>query len=199
MNELTAEAWEQRYQEQRDPWDLGHPAPPFVSLLSSANAPQPGKVAVLGAGAGHDALLLAASGFEVTGFDFAPTAIARATANAQAKQLSAQFLQRNIFDLATEFPSSFDYILEHTCFCALDPQLRPQYVQLATKILRPKAQLIALFFTHQRVGGPPFGIQPPEIKELFSPYFDFVRFEIAQDSILRRQGEEHLAILQLKS
>jgi methyl halide transferase len=65
MINLTAEAWEQRYQKNSDRWDLGCPAPPFINLLASTNAPQPGKIAVLGCGRGHDALLFAEAGFEV--------------------------------------------------------------------------------------------------------------------------------------
>lgn len=199
MSELTAAAWEQKYQENQDRWHLGCPAPPFINLLDSKIAPPPGKIAVLGCGKGQDALLFSAAGFEVVGFDFAPSAIEHATNLAQARALTAQFLQRDIFDLAAEFPQSFDYILEHTCFCAIDPTLRSSYVQLVKNLLRPHGQLIALFYTHQRSGGPPFGIKPTEILDFFAPEFDVVLFQAANDSIARNQGEEHLAIFQLKS
>ncbi len=198
MDNLTAQAWEQRYQDQRDPWDLGYPAPPFVNLLARDNAPQPGKIAVLGCGKGHDALLFAESGYEVMGVDFATSAIASATTTAQARKLDARFLQRDIFTLADEFANSFDYVLEHTCFCAIDPSLRSQYVEVVKSILRPKGQLIGLFYTHKRPGGPPFGIKPSEVLTHFAD-FEPVVFQPAQDSIERRRGDEHLAIFQLKS
>uniref|UniRef100_A0A832H0Z7 Methyltransferase domain-containing protein n=1 Tax=Oscillatoriales cyanobacterium SpSt-402 TaxID=2282168 RepID=A0A832H0Z7_9CYAN len=199
MVDLTAEAWEQRYQEGRDRWDLGCPAPPFIHLLASAQAPKPGRIAVLGCGSGHDGMLFAAAGFDVIGFDFAPSAIARARASAKTRELNAQFLQRNIFELETEFLHSFDYVLEHTCFCAIDATLRLQYVQVVKSLLRPNGQLIALFFTHNRADGPPFSVKPQVILDLFSPDFDIVLFKPAKDSIARRQGEEHLAILQVRS
>jgi methyl halide transferase len=199
MSDLTAAAWEQKYQENQDPWHLGCPAPPFINLLASALAPPPGRIAVLGCGKGQDALLFSAAGFEVIGFDFAPSAIEYATNSAQARALTAQFLQHDIFDLETEFSHGFDYILEHTCFCAIDPTLRSPYVQLVKNLLRPQGQLIALFYTHERSGGPPFGIQPSEILDLFSPYFDVISFQAAKDSIARKQDEEHLAIFQIKS
>ncbi len=66
---LKLDYWEQRYQEGRTGWDLGQPAPPFGHLLAQQDAPQPGKMAVLGAGRGENALLFADRGFEVTGFD----------------------------------------------------------------------------------------------------------------------------------
>ena len=96
------EYWENRYIEGKTGWDLGQAAPPFVSLLNAA-APKAGKIAVLGSGSGYDALLFAQRGFEVIGFDFAPSAIASATELAQNSGISAQFLQRNIFDLPAEF------------------------------------------------------------------------------------------------
>jgi methyl halide transferase len=199
MIDLTAEAWEQRYQEHRDRWDLGCPAPPLINLLASAQAPKPGQMAVLGCGSGQDALLFAAAGFDVIGFDFAPSAISRASATAKARKLNAQFRQRNIFALEPEFCHSFDYVLEHTCFCAIDVALRSQYVQVVKKLLRPQGQLIGLFYTHSRLDGPPFGVKPQTIVELFSPDFEILRFNTAKDSIARRKGEEHLAIFQLKS
>ena len=199
MDNLTAQAWEKRYQDKGDRWNLGFPAPPFVSLLASDRAPQPGKLAVIGCGKGHDAFFFAKSGFEVTGFDFAPSAIAEATATAKAKNIKAQFIQRDIFTLSEEFAGSFDYVLEHTCFCAIDPSLRSQYVEVVKSLLRPRGKLIALLYTHNRPDGPPFGIKPQEVLDYFAADFEPVLFQQAQDSIPRRQGNEHLAIFQLKS
>ena len=198
MTDLTAKAWEQKYQEDRAPWDLGCPAPPFINLLASANAPQPGKIAVLGCGRGHDALLFAESGFEVIGFDFADSAIAEATTTARARQIEAQFLQQDIFSLNRDFAHTFDYVLEHTCFCAIDPAKRFQYVEVVKNILRPGGKLIGLFYTHNRPDGPPFGIKPQQVLDFFVPDFKPTIFQIAKDSISRRQGDEHLAIFQLQ-
>ena len=198
MMDLTAKAWEQRYQEGRDRWNLGCPAPPFINLLTSANAPQPGKMAVLGCGKGHDALLFAESEFEVTGFDFASSAIVEANTIAKAREISAQFWQRDIFTLNYDFADCFDYVLEHTCFCAIDPVQRSQYVEVVKSILRPGGKLIGLFYTHNRPDGPPFGIKPQEVLDFFTPDFEPIVFQVAKNSIARRQGDEHLAIFQLK-
>jgi methyl halide transferase len=100
--------------------------------------------------------------------------------------------------LEPAFHHSFDYVLEHTCFCAIDPTLRSQYVQVVRQLLRPEGKLIALFFTHSRDGGPPFGVTPQAILDYFAPDFDVLMFQPATDSIARRQGEEHLAIFQLR-
>ena len=198
MADLTAEAWEKRYQEGQDRWDLGCPAPPLINLLASAQAPIPGRMAVLGCGSGQDAMLFSSAGFDVIGFDFASSAIDRAQTIARARELNTQFLQRNIFELETEFLHSFDYVLEHTCFCTLDAALRSQYVQVVKELLRPHGQLIALFYTRNRSDGPPFAIKPQAILDLFTPYFDIILFKAAKDSIAHRKGEEHLAIFQVR-
>lgn len=196
---MTPDVWEQHYREGRDRWDLGCPAPPLVNLLASSEAPKPGRLAVLGCGSGQDAMLFAAAGFDVVAYDFAAIAIARARATAQVSGLTAQFLQRNIFELEPEFHHKFDYVLEHTCFCAIEPTLRPQYVQVVRQLLQPQGQLIALFFTHSRHNGPPFGSNPQQILDYFEPNFDCLMFKLAHDSIAQRQGEEHLAIFQVRS
>lgn len=184
--------WEQRYQEKTTRWDLGQAAPAFVSLLDSQAPPNPGRTAVLGCGRGYDALLFAERGFEVVGFDFAPSAIASATSLAQFANGCATFLQRDIFDLATEFPHEFDYIVEHTCFCAIPPERRHEYVHLVHSLLRPQGELIAVFFTHARPGGPPFGLTPTEIYQYFETDFEIVFLEPVSNSIPSRQGEEHI-------
>lgn len=199
MSDLSSTVWEKRYQTGDAPWDLGFPAPPFVNLLSSPEAPETGRIAVLGCGGGHDAMLFAEAGFEVVGFDFAQTAIDRANARANDRGIAGiQFLKRDIFDLETEFASGFDYVLEHTCFCAIDPELRSRYVQLIHTILKSQGQLISIFYTHNRSGGPPFGVKPQEILDYFEPQFDRILFQPAIDSIDRRKGDEYLGIFQVR-
>lgn len=188
--------WENRYQEGTARWDLGQPAPPFVTLLHAADAPKPGRMAVLGAGNGHDALLFADRGFEVVGFDFAPSAVTQATAAAQMRGLSARFLQRDIFALEPEFTEAFDYVLEHTCFCAIDPSQRDAYVQVVSRLLRSGGELIGLFWARPQPGGPPFGTTPEEIQQRFAPEFEVKSLIKAIDSVEGRRNEEYLARFQ---
>ncbi|MBD0336130.1 MAG: methyltransferase domain-containing protein [Cyanobacteria bacterium Co-bin13] len=196
---LNVNFWEQHYQEGRTRWDLGQPAPPFVSWLKSTNAPPPGKAIVLGSGRGYEAMLFAEQGFEVTAVDFAPSAIADASQIAADRGLSIQFLQRDIFDLVPEFAGQFDYVIEHTCFCAIDPSLRPAYLDLVTELLKPGGELLAIFFTHGRPGGPPFGSTPEQIQQLFEPRFTVMSLRPVTNSVEARRGEEHVGHLHLKT
>ena len=192
------EYWENRYQEGTTRWDLGQAAPPLQSWLNLPQAPPPGKIAVLGCGRGYDAILFAQHGFEAIGFDFASSAIADATALAQGRRSSAKFMQRDIFELPAEFLHEFDYVLEHTCFCAIDPSLRSAYVKLARNILRSQGELIGLFWAHTRPGGPPFGATTEEIQQLFAPNFNILSLELVTNSIPERQGDEYLGHFRFK-
>lgn len=197
--------WEERYQQGTTGWDLGEPAPPFVDFLQSSDAPVPGRTAVLGCGRGYDALLFASYGFDVVGFDFATSAIEDAfkyqqllinqslilKASGQSLPTSATFLQRDIFELPQEFSEQFDYVIEHTCFCAIPPEKRLDYVQLVASILKPKGQLFGLFFTHSRPGGPPFAVTPAEIQQYFQGKFEILALHPVTNSTPSRQQEEH--------
>jgi SAM-dependent methyltransferase len=194
---LSADFWQGRYHEGTAHWDLGEPAPPFMSLLQSPQAPSPGKMAVLGAGQGHDALLFAQHGFEVIGFDFAPFAVEVATAAAHAQNLKAQFLQRDIFTLPSEFANQFDYVLEHTCYCAILPEQRAEYVEIVRAILRPGGELIALFWAHERAGGPPFGTTQQELQARFASGFEISDWQRPTNSVAARQQEEYLVRLRV--
>ena len=65
-------------------------------------------------------------------------------------------------------------------------------MQLAKSILKPQGQLIGLFFTHNRPGGPPFGMTPDEIRHYFQTDFQILSLIPATNSVPERQGEEHL-------
>ena len=196
---LNPEFWEHRYQEGTTRWDLGQAAPPLAHLLTQPDAPEPGRAIALGCGRGHDALLFARHGFEVLGVDYAPSAIAAATAAATAQELPAQFIQRDIFELLPEYAGQFDYVIEHTCFCALEPDLRDRYVDLAASLLKPDGKLLGLFFTHDRPSGPPYGSTPEEIRQHFERQFEIASLAPTPHSVPSRQNEEHLGIFQKRS
>jgi SAM-dependent methyltransferase len=136
-------------------------------------------------------MLFAQYGFEAVGFDFAPTAIAQA--RQLAGDLPIHFEERDIFSLAQDYAGAFDYVLEHTCFCAIAPAQRPAYVQLVYQLLRPAGELIALFWAHQRPAGPPFGSTADEIHQLFEPYFRLMDWQHPKNSVPERRDEEILA------
>jgi methyl halide transferase len=190
------EFWATRYQNQSTPWDLGQPAPSFVSLLKQHEERfPPGKMAVVGSGYGHDAGFFGESGFEVIGFDYVPEAVAGAN---ERYGRYARFVQADIFNLPGEYLGMFDYVLEHTCFCAIRPRQREGYVQAVYSLLQPGGTLIGLFWAHTEEGGPPYSTNRQELEHLFSSLFDIENMTIPPDSVADRQGEELLMIARRK-
>lgn len=193
-----SEFWENRYLTADALWDLGEPTPPLVSFFAKAIAPTTGKIIVLGCGQGQDAVFLAQQGLEVTAVDFAPSAIQATQDLAQAKQVSLTIVEQDIFSLKADYKNQFNYLFEHTCFCAIAPENRQKYVELAATLLKPNGVLYGIFFTHNRTGGPPWKTTTEEIQNLFSPYFDIESLDLITNSIPVRQGLEHWGMLRRK-
>ncbi|MBZ0189862.1 MAG: methyltransferase domain-containing protein, partial [Candidatus Obscuribacterales bacterium] len=121
--------WELCYQQGKTPWEYGSFAPPLKTFLTTPYKMPPGNLAVLGCGTGHDALLLAQSGYQVTAIDFCQSAINATYQKFEQAGLAGKtafLLHRNIFDLY-EYHGYFDSIFEHTCFCSIDPGDRKRY------------------------------------------------------------------------
>jgi methyl halide transferase len=187
--------WDQRYEQANIPWDLGGPSPPFARWLREGHMP-PGKMMVLGAGRGHDARLFARAGFDVTAVDFSETAVS-AMRSLTNPALPLNIVQANIFDLPAGYNDSFDYVLEYTCYCAINPARRPDYANLVQRVLKPGGQLIALAFPlGDRVGGPPFAVSVAEMVALFTRRgFHLAHREQPPDSVPPRRGNEELLVL----
>jgi SAM-dependent methyltransferase len=188
--------WEADYQRGTDGWDLGGPTPVFKRLASTKRF-KPGRMIVLGAGRGHDAREFSRHGFEVTAVDFSDFVVE------QMRKLTdpatpVEILQHDIFKLPDELNHSFDYLLEYTCFCAIDPQRRTEYADLVTRLLKPNGHYIDLAFPLDgRAGGPPFSVTETEIFNLFtSRGFKLILREKPEDSVKQRQHAEELFVFQ---
>ncbi|MCX5685642.1 MAG: DUF6398 domain-containing protein [Planctomycetota bacterium] len=73
------------------PWNIELPPKALTELIESGQV-HPCKTIDLGCGAGNYAIYLASLGFDVTGVDISPSAIALAEANAKQKGVSCRFL-----------------------------------------------------------------------------------------------------------
>lgn len=182
---LDAAHWDSRYTANDTPWDHGEPAPGLMDFLSAVK-PQPGRILVPGCGVGHDCRALAAAGFKVTGLDVSPQALARAR---QLAGPAIDFRQGDFLTLPAPFHEAFDWLFEHTCFCAIDPAHRDAYVRASAQALHAGGQLLGIFFDIPTEKGPPFGATREELRDRFGRAFDLVR-EWTPRSWPNRQGEE---------
>jgi SAM-dependent methyltransferase len=203
-NVNSPQKWEADYQRGTDGWDLKGPTPAFKRLAASRRF-KPGRMIVLGAGRGYDAREFARHGFQVTAVDFSPYAV-REMKRLAEPDAPVEVVQGDLFVLPHKFDRSFDYVLEYTCFCAIDPQRRSEYADLVARLLRspdsasgkPGGIYIDLAFPLDgHTDGPPFAVELREVFDLFEARgFTLLERKIPVDSVPQRRGREELLIFQ---
>jgi SAM-dependent methyltransferase len=199
MDVNLPEKWDANYEQGTDGWDLGRPTPVFQRLLQNQNL-SPGRIIVLGAGRGYDAREFARHGFQVTAVDFSSQAVQEMHRLASA-DAPVEILRHDLFTLPELFNDSFDYVLEYTCFCAIDPTRRAEYADLVTRLLKPDGLYIDLAFPLDgRKGGPPFAVSVKEIIALFQARgFKLISREKPVESVPRRRNAEELLLFRKMS
>ncbi len=188
---LNASTWDGRWVEGNTPWDMGGPSPPMVAAIEAGLLTAPGRLLVPGVGAGHDARFLASRGFDVTGIDLSVTAVGKARALAAEAEIELAFEVADLLALPASF-RDFDAVFEHTCFCAIDPVLRDDYVNAVADVLRPGGALLGVFFVFTAEQGPPFGASEEELRDRFSRRFEINVARWSENSAERREGIEML-------
>lgn len=190
----SPDKWEADYQRKTDGWDLAGPTPALKRIADSGRF-QPGKMFVPCAGRGHDAREFARHGFEVTAVDFSPSAVEEMHRLADPGA-PVEIMQHDMFELPHEMDGKFDYVLQYTCFCAIDPKRREDYADLVARLLKSNGTYIDLAFPLDgRAGGPPFAVSDQEIVKLFaSRGFELVSRDKLEDSISPRRHAEELLV-----
>jgi hypothetical protein len=101
--------------------------------------------------------------------------------------------QRDVFTLDQDYAGMFDGVWEYTCFCAIDPARREEYVRVLHAILRPGGLLLACFFPLREGGdGPPFPVSRGDIDRALAGRFTVLRAGPPGRSAERRRELEWL-------
>ena len=130
--------------------------------------------------------------------DIASTAVERAQAMSQEIP-GADFVLADFLDLPPAHHGGFDYVYENTCFCAIPLESRETYVSMVDKALKPGGLLLGLFYpqTSNPPGeGPPFSIEPENLRDLFSKQFVEKQSWIPSTGFHGRVGNELFMIWQ---
>ena len=194
-NPSMPEFWEKCYQSGDMGWDLGSPTPIFDHWIKSQAYPL--SICVLGAGNGWDALNFAEKGHIITAVDFAESAIENMNVFMKKRGVHINIIHSDIFDLGKLFSHNFDIVLEYTCFCAIDPAKRMDYIRMTHEILKPYGKLVGLLFPIDKDlndDGPPYGVDLDTTIDLFSQYFTLDTKEISNLSVKSRYGREIFVI-----
>lgn len=167
---MSQQYWEQRYQAQDMPWEKGAPSPGLVDFLATKHDLRGETVCIPGCGTGHDVCEWARAGFRAYGYDIAPSAIPLCAERARAAGLRAEFRLADF--LRDEPPFQFDWLWEHTLFCAIQPGERAPYTRAVLRWLKPGGHYLAVNYLIPDTDGPPFGTTRDELWQRFSPHFD---------------------------
>lgn len=185
QTKLDAQFWQSRYQNEATGWDIGYPAPPLCrefDNIQNKNA----AMLIPGCGNGYEAEYLIKNGFtNITVLDIAASPLADLKLRlGQAEGIS--FVHQDFF----KHQGHYDYIVEQTFFCALEPQMRPLYVTKMESLLTNRGLLFGLLFNVKfEKEGPPFGGKVEEYQALFARSLKF-EYKHESQSILPRQGKE---------
>lgn len=184
--ELGIAQWEQVWQNGETRWDLGGVTPALVTFLREQ--PAHGNVLVPGCGAGHDAYYWAKQGARVVAVDFAPSALAAAQARYQHTKIT--WTAADVTQLG--YADQFDWVWEYTCFCALHPEARADYLDGINRALKPGGSYVGMVFSKvPKDAGPPFAVAAADFRELLAARFTIEMFtDPAPQSIKPRRGRE---------
>jgi SAM-dependent methyltransferase len=190
--------WESRYAAADTPWEKGSAHPALVEYLKKHRVT--GRILVPGCGSGHDVRALAAQGAEAVGLDIAQGAIAKAEGHPKAGTES--YLLGDLFALPASLVGAFEGVWEHTCFCAIDPAQRADYVTAVHSALKSGGHLFAVFYLDpgntSPDEGPPFEVSKSELDRLFLPHFELVDEWLPQLTYPGREGREWFRVMRAK-
>jgi methyl halide transferase len=195
---LDKNYWKTRWQTGQTGWDAGEPTTPiraFIDHLVETNADKNLRILIPGAGSGYEAVYFFQNGFHnLTVCDWAEEAIERL--KKQLPELpDTQLIAGDFFDLT----GKFDLIIEQTFFCALDPVLRPKYVEKCFDLLdtdgtsrnhREGSIAGVLFNQNFATAGPPFGGTEEEYRGYFNSHFNINYMKNCYNSIKPRANTE---------
>jgi len=184
--DFDANFWNLKYSNNQTGWDLKSPSTPLKEYIDQLDNLQI-KILIPGCGNAYEAEYLLAKGFtNITLIDISDILVQELQEkfrdNPEIKIFNQDFF---------ELDETYDLILEQTFFCALNPDLRPKYVEKMHQILSRNGHLVGVLFNIQFGDpSPPFGGTKEEYLQLFSTKFQINTLENCYNSIKPRAGSE---------
>jgi SAM-dependent methyltransferase len=168
------------------PWDSGVSPPELVSVVEGPRSLAPEKALDLGCGTGTNCIYMAQHGWEVTGVDFVPRAVAQARRKADAAGAVARFVVGDVTRLAElGLGTGYKLLLDLGCFHSIPEGRRDDYVRGATVVAKPEATL--LMFCFVRRGDPrrlgPRGVARGEVAQRFGSGWEMAGEEVGRPAL----------------
>ena len=183
---LTETFWNTKYKNQDTRWDLGAVSPPLKSYFDQLTNTDL-RILIPGGGHAHEAEYLHNNGFKnVYVVDVSEIALQHFK-NRVPTFPEAHIIQKNFFEL----DMIFDLIIEQTFFCAITPNLRPEYAKQTHNLLATKGKVVGLLFNVPLYQDhPPFGGHQDEYHGYFKDNFKIQSMEACYNSHESRAGRE---------
>lgn len=156
------------------PWE-GGPRAELVDLVTAGRI-RPGRAVDLGCGTGANAVFLAAHGFDVTGVDFSPVALALARRAAAAAGVRARFVQADLTAATVPVAGPFDLLVDYGTLDDLRGAGRQRMAATIQRLAGPSAAVLLWCFYDEiawwrRPGARYPGLKPAEVHDLFGADF----------------------------
>jgi SAM-dependent methyltransferase len=149
-------------------WERLSPPSDLIDLVEGPHALAPGRALDLGCGTGTDSVYLARHGWDVTGVDMVPEALALARRNAIAAGVHATFVQGDVTRLGDVVQGLFDLLLDFGCFHTLPPDERPAFVKCVSAVAAPGATFLLYGFARPpRLAPMQAGVSLDEVRQRF--------------------------------
>ena len=133
------------------PWDSGVSPPELREVVEGPSALIPGRALDLGCGTGTNSVYMAQHGWDVTGIDFVPKAIAAARIKAEADGVSPRLILGDVTRLVElEVGASFTLLFDLGCYHSIPDARRDAYVDGVTAAAATGATLLIWGFRPSR-------------------------------------------------
>lgn len=164
------------YRNGRVPWDLG-PRKELVEAVVNGRL-RPGKAIDLGCGTASNAIFLAQHGFDVTGTDYSPAAIALCQERGATAGVVVNWIEDDLTNLQ-HVRGPFDLLVDWGVYDDLTPAARRAYLRNVLPLTHADSQYF--IYVHEwpyrrwdKLLLKLFGVgpmQPGEVETDFGPYF----------------------------
>ncbi len=184
--------WEALYQAADTRWDKGEPAPALVDFIARHSDLSGQRVLVPGCGKGNDLKPWLDAGCHVTALELAPSAV-RIVKETLGHLKALSVRQGDFLEGDSGFDGEqYDWVFEHTLWCAIPTGRRPEYVRSVARMVKPGGHYLAINYLQPGdESGPPYATSIAELTHRFGGDFELVRHWLPR-SFPGRVGRERM-------
>ncbi|KAF9918099.1 hypothetical protein BGZ65_012610, partial [Modicella reniformis] len=196
--------WNTLWERGINPWTEPTPSPALVEVIQEKpikdQIPVSGNVLVPGCGRGVDVFFLRSDQRKVYGLDISPIVVQECQKTQKSLNIPESQVEFKVDDFFTfNIPTGgFQLIYDYTFFCAIQPELRPQWGQRMAELVSKDGVLITLMYPlGNHTSGPPFAVSEAAYHEQLDANFECLLLDDCT-SFESRAGKEKIAVWKRK-